>query len=186
MVGWASSPVFRVTDGRGRPSHLSPGHYALSLSPFAFCHCVHTILAELHKMNLRRYSVENTKALEAAIWEGRARIMWGDSPDKVADWMRQQGVPQQQIDDVIRVCMKERDTEIRRKGMRDLLIGSGIMGVSTAAGAALIASGARPRLFGACLLGALYGFFRLTRGLFWLLRGGKTRGSLASLDDEIL
>jgi hypothetical protein len=123
---------------------------------------------------------------ENAIWEGRARIMWGEAPDAVAQWMRNQGVENRLVEETIRTCLKERDAEVRRRGLIQTLSGVGIVGAAVAAYIAMISTGyvVRP-VFVMCLLAGLYGSWQLANGAFLLFSGASARGSVGAMGSEL-
>ncbi|HYF48098.1 MAG TPA: hypothetical protein VEJ63_01735 [Planctomycetota bacterium] len=133
---------------------------------------------------------------ESAIWEGRARIMWGESPEEVSAWMQSQGVEAQRADDVIQLALQERSAEARRRGMIQLFMGIGIVAVCGGVlyflvvgyGALSKTTGAGSRgpgaLAGVLFLGVLYGLWQLIDGIMLLVRGGRAKGSVASMGFE--
>jgi len=129
------------------------------------------------------------RTTESLIWEARAQIMWGDAPEKVAEGLRAQGVDEQRIQEVLRASILERDTEIRRRGVRETILGGGLVALAVGAGFLIVASSTKAnmgRLFGGCLLVGFYGVYRLARGLSWMYSGSKMRGSVAAMNQDII
>jgi dipeptide/tripeptide permease len=99
--------------------------------------------------------------------------------------MQEQGIPQQQIDDLIAVCLKERDTEIRKRGVVETAVGAVILAVSASILVGMVLTGIGVKgVFVMCGVGAILGFIRLVRGLSWLFGGGKMRGSLSEMGND--
>ena len=127
------------------------------------------------------------KNLESLMWDARARIMWGEAIDKVADSLMEQGVDSDRVDELIRACLKERAADIRRRGISELFIGVGIIVLAGLVIVGMFSAGfIAGKLFAACVVAAFYGFYRGVRGGFWLWDGARTRGSIATLDDSII
>jgi hypothetical protein len=115
-------------------------------------------------------------------WEARAKIMWGDSTDDVEDWLTDNGLSSQQAADILDRCLEERDVEFRKRGFLEIIIGLALV-VGPLAFVGIMVLALRmihAGLAGLCYLVVLYGLYRLGRGVCWVVRGGRNRGSLAS------
>jgi len=125
------------------------------------------------------------KKLESIIWEARARISWGDPQAEVVEWLQKQGVEQNLIDDLIRVSLKERDAEIRKRGVVEISIGGFILAVAASMLIGMFASGVAVRgIYVASGAAGIYGLYRISRGWEWLFVGGKVRGSITEMGDD--
>ncbi len=124
--------------------------------------------------------------LQEAVIEARASIIWGESTEEAADALRAKGFKEAQIKLIIGTCLKERALEIRRLGLRDVMIGAGLLLLAAAVfvGAYWLdfrATRALHKLFGVGLLLAGYGGWRCVRGAERLMDGARTSGSLADM-----
>jgi hypothetical protein len=123
--------------------------------------------------------------VERLLGEARAKIIWGDSVDEVREWLEDRSVPSQRIDEVVAESLRERGIEFRKKGITELVIGALVVVPSLPILGAMYLIGV---LGGMYLIGGvyllwyavlLYGLCRCARGIWWLLRGAKSEGSLA-------
>jgi hypothetical protein len=129
--------------------------------------------------------LKNPRSEESIMYEARARVMWGESEKDVVEWLMSQGIDDNRIDELMNnridelmnACRKERDMEIRKKGIAALLLGGGIVAVCVF----VFFSG----IFSAYLMVALFfGLYKVIDGLFLLLNGGKIRGSVSDIGES--
>jgi len=66
---------------------------------------------------------------DKAIVEARARIIWGEPSLSVRGFLVSNGVPDSVADAKIREFVLERATEIRRRGIKDIIFGVTVVGV---------------------------------------------------------
>lgn len=121
---------------------------------------------------------------EKLAWEARAKIMWGDSATDVKEWLVDNGLSSQQAADILARCLEERDAEFRRRGFLEIIIGLALV-VGPLAVAGIMVFGLRILYggwMGLAFLVALYGLYRLGRGVCWVVRGGTSEGSLSKHD----
>ncbi|HLX62224.1 MAG TPA: hypothetical protein VKX17_13165 [Planctomycetota bacterium] len=128
--------------------------------------------------------------LEDLIHQVRARVSWGEAPDSIAKWLADEGVEQKTIDDILDAAYREREAQVRKLGMSEMIKGLLIAAVF---GALLYfriqftvntttrrsASG-----FAFCVGGVIFGLVRFVRGLLWLMQGKSVRGSVGDLDQS--
>jgi hypothetical protein len=119
-------------------------------------------------------SFGNEMNLEGSIVEARARIMWGESSSSVHEFLTSNGISAGDADAKIKELLIERNAEIRRLGIRRILIGSVLIG---APGILLYALFAHSnvgigvgRTCAFLILAALYGLWKLADGIFFLIR----------------
>lgn len=115
-------------------------------------------------------------------WEARAKIMWGDSASDVKDWLVDNGLSSHEIAGILARCLKERDVEFRKRGMVEIIIGLAlVVGPLAFVGTMILALRMiHAGLAGLCYLVVLYGLYRLGRGVCWVIRGGRSEGSLSN------
>jgi hypothetical protein len=122
---------------------------------------------------------------ESAYWEARARVLWGQSRDDVRRWIAGQAIPPAEIEVILDACFRERASVMRRKGVRDLVLGAALVLVPIAD---LLGW---PGFFAGLLsyldyLAIVYGLFHLSRGVGRVVRGARAEGTVGdSAESEI-
>lgn len=110
--------------------------------------------------------------IASAVRDARARILWGDPVASVLDGMMEAGVEGGFAQTVVEEAMKERGAEIRKSGIREILIGIPILALGGGAFLLVVFSGMISIvLVGGSLTAAVYGVFRVLRGVTRLLAG---------------
>jgi hypothetical protein len=108
--------------------------------------------------------------------DARARIIWGESPESVRDFLISHGIAATEVDAHIKAFEAERNAEIRKAGVRNVAVGAAIL---LAAGIIFypcyryldaVSYTGGVRLIIAFAIGGLYGLWRLAKGLAHLLR----------------
>jgi hypothetical protein len=123
--------------------------------------------------------------LEKLIFEARAKIIWGEAPQSIAAWLRSHGIDDRRIQEVLGAAMRERDTEIRRQGSHELVIGILITAVSGGLMLLMGSSNMRSsRIFILFFAGFVYGSYRLASGAVLLAKGANARGSVGSFRND--
>ncbi len=127
----------------------------------------------------------DAKRFEQTSQEGRSRILWGDSPEKVSAWLREQGFTSAQIEDVLKTAQLERAQAVRAAGIDDMIMG--FLFILIFGGMFLVMFFTRLRFAlvdFTGLSGAAYGLYRLLRGVYHLMEGGSYQGSVTELSRE--
>ena len=110
--------------------------------------------------------------IASAVRDARARILWGDPVSAVLDAMMDAGVDGAFAQTVVAEAMRERGREIRKSGIRELVIGGVIFAVGSAGFLLMLFSGfISIVLVGGSLTVALYGAFRGLRGVSRMIAG---------------
>ena len=127
---------------------------------------------------------------EGVLNEARARIIWGDEPKTVRAYLVSRGLSQPDADATIKSLLAERNSEIRGIGLRNLLIGLAIVGVTgpliyldlspTHHGTVSVRSGKGLAMLG--FLG-LIGVWKLLKGIIYLLRPQSEHSSVSGMDN---
>ena len=109
------------------------------------------------------------------IVEARARIIWGDSILSVREFLTSNGFSETVAAAKIKEFMRERNTELRRMGTRNILIGVVLTGAGgiTLYFALPIANGFTSgfnRGLAWVVLAVLYGLWKLVKGIVYLVR----------------
>ena len=131
-------------------------------------------------------------AEEKAAWEARARITWGDQRNDVRQWLVESGLTHVDAAEVVRCCIGERAASIRRKGVRDLVLGLMILAVNS--GLILLVVGMRdalqnlPARAPGIIVGvsgsvAIYGIYLTVRGVERMIGGAKVAGADSDVGD---
>jgi len=127
--------------------------------------------------------------------EAHARIIWGESADSVRGYLIQNNIPQAVANDKIRSYLAERNAEVRKIGLRKVLIGSASLLVAGIFIYFLFRSydphsqHAHPlptnagKALGGALLAALYGLSKLIDGICDLVRPQSEDGSIPDLEE---
>jgi len=125
------------------------------------------------------------KSLENALIEGRARIMWGDAPAKVSGWLREQGLSNAQINQLLQEAGLERAREVRGAGIDDLFMGFLFVLLFGGIFTFMFFSRLRFALIDfSGLAGSAYGVFLMLRGVYRLIEGGSYQGSISELSKD--
>lgn len=115
----------------------------------------------------------NTSA-EKTMSEARARVMWGDPPLTVRDFLLANGVSEEVALARLKEFELERSRELRRIGLRNVLVGgllTGAAGVTLFyAWTAASATSGIIKALAVVLLAGLYGLWKLVKGIIYLVR----------------
>jgi hypothetical protein len=124
---------------------------------------------------------------DTLITEARARIIWGDSPSSVREFLISNGMSGAEADIRIKEFNVERNTEIRRIGFRNILIGAPLLAVSGVAAYLIfsrIAGGyAIAKCFGFVVIGVMFGLWKLIVGIIYLVCPQTEHKSIPDLPD---
>ncbi len=117
--------------------------------------------------------------------EARARIIWGDEPSSVRYFLTSNGMSAADADAKLRELILERNAEIRRLGVRDVLIGVALLGGAGIFFYSLFRSSHMPNVsvragkgYGVLVILAFDGLWRLINGIFRLIRPRSEHGSM--------
>jgi hypothetical protein len=122
------------------------------------------------------------------IVEARAKITWGDEPKSVRYFLTSNGMSAAEADASIKALMRERIAEVKKLGLRDVLIGVTLIGVAgvffycsftSSHVTGVTANGAKG--YGVLAVAALYGLWRLVNGIIRLVRPKAEHGSIPDL-----
>jgi hypothetical protein len=127
---------------------------------------------------------------ENLITEARAKIIWGEDSGSVRVYLTSNGMPGPEADELIKAFNRERNREIRKKGIKDTLIGAVLTGVCGGLIYYLLTQSEIPhsttragRGLGVLMLGAGYGLWKLVNGIFYLVRPQSEHQSITDLDE---
>jgi hypothetical protein len=117
--------------------------------------------------------------------EARAKIIWGEPVEEVREWLSFKNLPSAQVEGIIAACLRERAAEFRKKGIRSIIIGAliiipcSLLAVLIYRAILIDIDTAQSPVTGACYVAILYGSYRCVNGVWWLIRGAKSEGSLS-------
>lgn len=116
----------------------------------------------------------------AVVIDARAKIIWGESPEKVRMFLQAQGVGDQEALALIEACIKERAASIREDGIKKAWAGAlfVLAPVAYYYGSQAIGFWSLKLFAGLIVLGAV-GAAKITNGLSLALRPRATKGDLA-------
>jgi hypothetical protein len=127
---------------------------------------------------------------DALIVEARARITWGDEPSSVRYFLTSNGMSATDADAKLRDLILERNAEIRKLGLRDVLIGVALTGGAGIFFYSLFRSSHMPgatvkagKGYGVLVLLAIYGLWRLINGICRLVRPKSEHGSIPDISE---
>lgn len=116
---------------------------------------------------------------DQVITEARARIIWGEPFPSVHDFLTANGVSDAVADDKLAEFVLERSRELRRIGLRDLLVGIVLTSASGITlylalslhwlGGSWLAYGSL-KVEGLVFLAGVYGLWKIGRGVIYLVR----------------
>jgi hypothetical protein len=123
--------------------------------------------------------------------EAKAKIIWGESPASVRDFLISKGISGSDADAKIQEFYLERNAEVRRSAVKSIIVGTvlviaacilyyvtirgyGYYGDYRGAGSAI----------GAAIFAGIYGFWRLMNGIFDLFRPQSEKGLMSVLDAD--
>ena len=131
----------------------------------------------------------------SALWEARAKLIWGSDAKEVQRDLEISGIDAQTVGAFMSICLGERGQAMRGKGRMDLAVG-GALAAMGIVGAIAVWQGVAwlqqqidvPAklpgvLWGLCAVAAVYGVFRLLRGVERVLFGAKAEGAVDDMDE---
>jgi hypothetical protein len=122
--------------------------------------------------------------------DARARIVWGESPQSVLESLVSKGVSIDAASKKVQEFELERNQELRRIGVRNILEG----GVLAAAASVALYLGLRVssatsgiiRVLAIVLLAGIYGFWKLIKGIVYVLRPQSEHKSIPDIEQSDL
>jgi hypothetical protein len=136
------------------------------------------------------------KQKESLVWDARAKITWGERPDDIHTALLAGGIDHRTADQIIDILLCERAGAMRARGLRDLVLGLGLAGVSLVIGLGAILTmrdgfqGVRIPTKGLAVITALsflafmYGLNLTWRGAERLIGGARAAGAVNDVDDS--
>ncbi|HSY74366.1 MAG TPA: hypothetical protein VK810_02760 [Dongiaceae bacterium] len=124
------------------------------------------------------------------ILEARARVIWGESPSSVRDFLTSNGIPKTEATAKIKEFYAERNKEIRKINLKKILIEFTLLGASAFmlynsfyGSFAKVLGSVRPGGFSVGILAGCYGFWKLVSGITCLVRPQLENESIAEILD---
>jgi hypothetical protein len=133
---------------------------------------------------------------ESLVWDARAKITWGERPDDVHTGLLAGGINRSTADGIMEVLLRERAMAMRAKGVLDLVLGLGAIGVALVVGLGAImsmrdgAQGVRlptkllALITALSFLAFMFGLNRTWRGIERLVGGSRAEGAVSDVDDS--
>ena len=130
----------------------------------------------------------NKPSPDQLMTEARARIIWGEPLADVRSFLVSNGVGQPVCDARLAEFMPERNQELKRIGLRNLLTGIVLFGLGgSALGIAIphaSATSGTMMSLGLVLMVALLGLWKLVRGIMYLVRPQSEDGSIPDIESD--
>ena len=124
------------------------------------------------------------------IADARAKIIWGESASEVREYLVSHGMPGEKADAAIAEFNQERNLEIRRIGTKNVFIGAVLVGVSSIAIYLIYANSSNRvisvgigKIIGILACVGLFGLWKLTNGIIYLVRPQSEDKSITDLSD---
>jgi len=118
---------------------------------------------------------------ETAATQARAKISWGDSPEEVTRYLMLQGYSVPEAQELVAELFQERLVDLRKKGVRKIIVGSGMMCVPVIEYLAFVSIGII--FLKAMALGVmvgLWGAWQLLNGILLIVAPKMESGDVAS------
>ncbi len=119
------------------------------------------------------------------ISEARARVFWGEPSSAVRDFLVANGVSADVAEARIKEFESERRQELRRMGFRNVLIGGTLAAAASVALCLALpvasASSGYVSLLAVVLLAGVFGFWKLVKGVVYLVRPQSEHGSIPDI-----
>jgi len=145
------------------------------------------VLLESVARRARPRAFGNQMKPEQVIIEARAEIIWGESSSSVRGFLISNGISAIEADAKIKDFNVERNAEIRRLGIKNVVIGAAILGGGTITLYPCfkyfdsLTHIDRPIFIGVFVVGGLYGMWKLVRGISYLVRPQAEERSIAQI-----
>jgi hypothetical protein len=108
---------------------------------------------------------------ESVLTAARARVTWGESRDAIRAFLASEGLKPDEVDSAIKELFIERNSDVRRRGVKNAIIGvlvlaiAGVVAVSILCPIGPVRMVFNSRIFGAAILAAGFGFWKLFNGV---------------------
>ena len=121
-----------------------------------------------------RWPFGKTMSAEKLTSEARARIIWGEPSSAVRDFLVSNGVSDSIADAKLKEFERERNRELRRIGVQNVLVGALLTGAAAitlyVASPVASATSGLVKALALALLAGVYGCWKLAKGAIYLLR----------------
>jgi hypothetical protein len=121
---------------------------------------------------------------EQIIRESRAKIMWGEPRQSVFEYMQASGLGDKEASAYLDALFRERAADIRRTGIKKILIGSFwvVVLVAYLAFAALVGVIAL-KLLALAIVAAVVGVWKILEGIGYIVKPSSESGDLSNLSE---
>ena len=121
---------------------------------------------------------------EQIIRECRAKIMWGESRDSVLQYMQESGIGDKDAAAYLDALFRERATDIRKTGIKKILIGSFwiIVLIAYLLFGALVGV-IELKLLALAIIAAVVGLWKIVEGITYILKPSSESGDLSNVSE---
>lgn len=137
---------------------------------------------------LHNHRFGNEMTTDLAMIEARARIIWGEPSSDVHGFLISNGFSGELADAKLREFEVERNRELRRIGVRNVVIGSVLTGAAAVALglglSAFSATSGSVRALAIVLLGGIFGLLKLVKGIVYLCRPESEHRSIPDIEQS--
>lgn len=117
---------------------------------------------------------------DQALNEARAKMMWGDEPQQVRNFLTRNGYSPEEAEELVGVMRQERVASLRSDGLKKIFTGIGLALVPVAAWIGFTSAGYISfKLMALAVMVGLYGAYQVVQGTFMLVAPKAVRGDAA-------
>ncbi|MCJ8330554.1 MAG: hypothetical protein HRT89_19690 [Lentisphaeria bacterium] len=119
---------------------------------------------------------------EQIIEEARGMIIWGDREDDVRDFLQSKNIGSMQINELLKEFKSDRHNEIRRVGVKNIVIGVLLASVPVITLIIFLFMGLiYIKIMVIAIVIGVYGLYKILDGLMKTLNPSSTKGSLTDI-----
>ncbi len=110
--------------------------------------------------------------------EARAKVFWDEKPEQVVAFLQSKGGGEKEALRFVATFRRERIASLRKSGIRLLILGGGLLALSTTQFLILEVAG----LWRLMLVAGIFGLILIVKGIFCLIIPSAEKGGLAKKD----
>ncbi len=121
---------------------------------------------------------------ESIIRDARAKVIWGEARQDVLDHLQRSGLGDKDANEILDVLFRERSADVRKTGIRKVVIGAfwiavliGYLAVAGLIGLIEL------KLLALAIVGAIVGAWKVIEGIGMIIRPSSESGDLSNLSE---